>query len=160
MRAHIPVRSMQRGFTLQELMIVVAMLAVILGLAVPNLSTFIINQRVRNAAFDLTSALLLARSEATKRNADVVIAQNAGGWHQGWTITTVTADGVKTLMQHDAVADIAVTTAVADITFRHTGRLVPGLGNPMFTVDANPSKPGVSPRCLLVDASGKVTNEC
>lgn len=150
----------QRGFTLHELLIAVAMLAVIFGLAVPTMRTFILNQNVRNAAFDLTSSLLLARSEATKRNADVVIARVGTGWHQGWTITTVNAGVTQTIMQHDAVVDIGFTATDSSITFRHTGRLPAGSGTPMFTVDANPPVSGVKSRCLLIDASGKVTNEC
>jgi len=154
-----PVRP-QHGFTLHEMIITLAMLAVILGLGVPTMENFITGQRVRTAAFDLTSTLLMARSEATKRNADVVVTPLGGGWHDGWTVTTVTPTGVETLMQHDPMAKIKLTTAVANITYRHTGRIVPLAVEAKFTVDAEPANPSVKQRCLLVDTSGKVTNEC
>lgn len=150
----------QLGFTLHEMLVTMAMLAVLLGLAVPTFDTFIKNQRVRNTAFDLTSALLLARSEATKRNADVVVTRLGGGWHDGWTITTVTADGTQTLMQHDPAPGINIATAFNSVTYRHNGRLPPGLGVPMFTVDVSPAQSGVKSRCLIIDTSGKVNNEC
>ena len=153
---HLP----ERGFTLHELIITVAMLAIIMGLGVPTMDTFITNQRVRGATFDLTSTLLMARSEATKRNADVVVTPLGGGWQDGWTVTTLTPTGLETLMQHDPIAKVNVTTALASVTYQHTGRLAPNPIEAKFTVDAEPANASVKQRCLLIDTSGKVTNEC
>lgn len=153
-------RFRQRGFTLHELVITVAMLAVILGLAVPTFDTFIANQRVRTATFDFTSALLLARSEATKRNTDVVVTALGAGWQDGWTVTAMQDGTNRTLMQHDPIPGIRFTTAFNSVTFRHNGRLAPGAGLPQFTIDADPSKSGVKSRCLMIDTGGKVNNEC
>jgi len=151
---------MQRGFTLHELIIVLAISAIILGLGVPSLQSFITNQRVRGTVFDLTSTLLMARSEATKRNADVTVAPLGAGWQDGWVVTTITPTGVQTLMQHDPLSKVSVTTALASVTYQHTGRIAPNPIEAKFTVDANPAHWGVTSRCLLIDTSGKVTNEC
>ncbi len=61
------------GFTLLELMVVVAVAAVLAAIAAPSFSTFIDNQRLRNASFDIVSDLSLARSEALTRQTTVVI---------------------------------------------------------------------------------------
>jgi type IV fimbrial biogenesis protein FimT len=77
--------SRQRGFTLIELMIVVTLLAVMLGIGIPSFRGFIAGQRVKTAAYDFATALLVARSEAIKRNTTVTIAPT-GSWIGGWTV--------------------------------------------------------------------------
>ena len=62
----IPART--RGFTLVELVTVIAIIAVIATIAMPDLSNLLVNQRLRGAATDLMSSLIVARSEAIKRN--------------------------------------------------------------------------------------------
>ncbi len=58
---------LQRGFTLMELMVVLAIVAIALSLAVPSLRDFMRNSRLTSASNDLLAALNLARSEAVKR---------------------------------------------------------------------------------------------
>jgi type IV fimbrial biogenesis protein FimT len=146
----------ERGFSLLELMATLAVLAVLLGLAVPSMRLFILNQRVRNASFDLSSALQYARSEATKRDGDVTITPAAGGWQNGWTTTNV-ADG-SVLQKHDAFPNLAVTGAPAFVTFQHAGRITAG-GGAQFTLDVSPAVSGVTQRCLVIDLSGRVSTD-
>lgn len=56
-----------RGFSLVELMIVVAVAALIIGLAAPSFSEYIVTQRVRSVHAQLTTDLQYARSEAAAR---------------------------------------------------------------------------------------------
>lgn len=63
-----------RGFTLVEMMVVVAIVAVVAAIAVPNFSALIEGRKVRAAAEQLRDVLVLARQEALKRNAPVVVA--------------------------------------------------------------------------------------
>ena len=77
-----------RGFTMVELMVTLVVLAVMLAIAAPGLATFVNNSRLRATQGELMSALTLARSEATKRGAMVVVEALApvvgkefsGGW--------------------------------------------------------------------------------
>lgn len=149
-------RRQQNGFTLAELMTAVAILGIILGIAVPSMQSFILNQRVRSASFDLNSDLLYARSEATKRNADVVITATGGSWKNGWVIS---AAGV-TVKQRDALRDLAITATGNAITFRHNGRLPVGSVQQTFRLNASDSSMGIAERCLILNTSGKVSNEC
>lgn len=144
------------GFSLIELIATLAVLAVLLGLAVPTMRLFILNQRVRNAAFDLSSALQFARSEAAKRNGDVTITPAAAGWQAGWT-TTYVADG-SVLQQHDAFSDLAITGAPPFITYQHAGRITAAFAT--FKLDASPPMTGVTQQCLAIDLSGRVSAEC
>lgn len=65
--------SSNSGFTLLELMFVVTVAAVILGVGVPNMRQFILNNRMTGAANDLLAAIYTARSESVKRHAQVVM---------------------------------------------------------------------------------------
>ena len=78
-----------RGFTLIELITTILIVAILTGLSVPLFTSFTRNQRLKTATSDLTYALVLARGEALKRNANVVVAPDANGWQFGWTVTTV-----------------------------------------------------------------------
>jgi type IV fimbrial biogenesis protein FimT len=57
------------GFTLLELMVTLAVLGILLGIAVPSFQSSLTNSRLTTAANDLVGALQAARSEAIKRNA-------------------------------------------------------------------------------------------
>jgi type IV fimbrial biogenesis protein FimT len=63
----------QHGFTLMELMVVLAIVGVIMGLAVPNFGLYIRNSRLTGAANDLLSSITLARTEAIKRQVPVAV---------------------------------------------------------------------------------------
>jgi type IV fimbrial biogenesis protein FimT len=64
-----PVRT--AGFTLVEVMVVVVILAILLGVGVPNLRSFIESAKVRTTAESIQAGLNLARMEAMRRNVRV-----------------------------------------------------------------------------------------
>jgi type IV fimbrial biogenesis protein FimT len=65
------------GFTTVELLVTIAVAAVLLTLAVPSMRTLIQNMRMTSQANDLISDINFARSEAIKRSANVTICQSA-----------------------------------------------------------------------------------
>jgi len=89
------------GFTLIELMVGLAVLAIALGAGVPSMSEFIQNSRLSAQTNDLLASLHLARTEAIKRNARVTLCRSADattsatptcstapgtGWEIGWMV--------------------------------------------------------------------------
>ena len=61
----------QRGVTLIELAIGLAIIGVLLAMALPAFRTFLQNTQIRNAAETTLSGITLARTEAIRRNASV-----------------------------------------------------------------------------------------
>jgi type IV fimbrial biogenesis protein FimT len=98
------------GFTLVELMIVIAILAVLLGVAAPAFRSFIVEQRLRATSADLRIAMMTARSEAVKRNRDVAVTPLSGDWSNGWEILNPVS-GQPDILNHivPAESEISVT---------------------------------------------------
>lgn len=151
-----PDRAFTLGFTLVELLVTITVLGVIASLAVPSFREFIAAQRVKNASFNIMSALTMARSEALKRNGNVAITPTGGAWTGGWTITA--PDG-SILSRQNALPGLSIicktgsTTVacpVAGLAFASNGRL--SAIAPSFEL-SNTSTTTV--RCVNVDISGR-----
>ena len=69
-------KAKQSGFTLLEMMFTIALLAVIVGVGVPNLRDFVRNSRMTSAANDIVTDFNLARSEAVKRRVPVTLCKS------------------------------------------------------------------------------------
>lgn len=84
----------QRGFTLIELMLTIAILAIILGTSVPSFQSMIKNNRIAAVSNDLVIGLQLARSEAIKRGIPVALCASSDQasctttsvWSNGWVV--------------------------------------------------------------------------
>ena len=63
----------QRGFTMIELMVTIAILAIMAAIALPNMTNFINKQRVANRAEQTANLFRFARSEAVRLNLPVVV---------------------------------------------------------------------------------------
>lgn len=82
------------GFTLIELMVVLTVMTVLLGLAVPAMTEVMVSGELATFSNSFLSNLYLARGEAIKRNARVVLCKSAAGlsctndgnWEQGWIV--------------------------------------------------------------------------
>ncbi|MBI5925441.1 MAG: GspH/FimT family pseudopilin [Aquabacterium sp.] len=92
-----------KGFTLVELMVTVAIVAILASVGAPQLRAFLVKQQVRSDVDRLTTAIHMARSEALKRSGPVSICPLAdassstpsckakgdvvlGSWSQGWMV--------------------------------------------------------------------------
>lgn len=63
----------QRGFTLIEILVTIAIAAILAGVAVPSLSGFLRNVKLNSISASLVASLQQARSEAIKLNQGVLV---------------------------------------------------------------------------------------
>ncbi len=86
------------GVTLVELMVTVAVLAIVTAIALPSFQSTIRSNRAATAANELLASLMLARSEAIRNGNSAGICPSANGtscnsdWSSGWLVWS-DADG-------------------------------------------------------------------
>ena len=79
--------SLSDGFSVTELLIALALAAILLALAAPNFRSFLVNNRTKTQADSFLMMMYQARSEALKRNVSVSVSPidaAAGGASNEW----------------------------------------------------------------------------
>ena len=78
------------GFTLIELMITIALGAIVMGIGVPSFQNLVVKNRIQTQASEIRSSLAMARVEAIRRGLRVRVCPGQNGcdgsanWHGGW----------------------------------------------------------------------------
>lgn len=112
------------GFTLVELLVTVAVAAILLMVAVPGFQSLIRGNQATTEANALHTALLFARSEALKRRGSVTLCRSAdgascgGNWADGWIVFNDTdADGAldagETLLRVGSAVATGISLSVS-----------------------------------------------
>jgi len=96
----------QRGFTLIELLIAIAIVSIAAATSVPSFRVWVENFRLAEAANGVVDGLYRARSEAVKRNKNVVMRFTGSSWQLfvddgtgGGTGGNFTRDGSETILR-------------------------------------------------------------
>lgn len=130
-------RPSQQGISLIEVMVAVAIIAVVMALGMPAYSTWIQNTQIRTAAESVLAGLQTARNEAIRRNAEVQFMLDGGGTTQ-WRVNFKSDPDANPIQARPAGegspnAKVVVTPGDATtVTFSALGRVS---GN----ADASPS---------------------
>lgn len=129
-------RRAMNGFTMVELMITIAVAAILLAIALPSFRSTINNNRVTNRSNDLVGALNVARLEALSRGRTVSVCASADGascsgstaWNAGWIVfvdggTAGVVDGSDVVLRSWPALDAqdALDTTVKFVSFNGQG---------------------------------------
>ena len=149
LRSKTEINAWQRGFTILELMIVLAILGIVAAMSTPTFSRMIDNNKMAKFSSDLSWSLVYARSEAIKRNRDVDVLAIGSGWKDGWQLRS----GVDIIQTFDGI-DAINLSGPSTIRFGANGR--PTLiGAKYFVLEAEGSKAPM--RCIFINQSGMTT---
>lgn len=152
-------RKRHDGFTLYELIVTIAVAAMILSFGVPGFMNFIQNSRATTHTNDVVTALNLARSEATRRGGSITVCSSANGstcsgsndWSTGWVVRAG-ADVLRVWPERSGGAGI-VTGNVSQVIFQSRGS-ISGVA-PEIDI-ALPDCSGDNGREVKVNAAGRI----
>ena len=164
-----------RGFTLVELMVVVAVLAVMATLAGPAVKDMAVTARLNADSGRLIASAQWARSEAIKRNLPVTLCASTDGqtcatgggaqvWSSGWLVGFTPPGGSWTVLQvegaaasgHRLEATGAGSAALYSLVFQPTG-----VGATVATVTMCRNQPAgnLQQRRVTVSATGRTQTD-
>ena len=98
---------------------------------------------------DVFAGLVLARSEALKRNTTVTVTPVGGDWANGWTASDSNGNTVR---KQSGFTTVSIT-GPTNVVFTGSGRLSGG-ASPTFSLSA-PDVAAENQRCVKVDLSGR-----
>lgn len=158
------IHRLRRGFTLIELVITVAIVAILAAIALPSFARVIASNRVASGVNEFISAVNLARTEAVRRGRPAgVCASEDGGtcsgdWDDGYLVYYMSdaTPAVEVPVREGKFSskDTVTSTDVSDIRFSNRGQGSTAGGVLYKPVD---EKYEDLQRCLFVSLAGSIS---
>lgn len=144
-----------KGFTLVELMVTIAVAAILIGIAMPSLSNLSASNALKSTTRDLISTINTARSQSISTRTQIQVNPAGGGWGAGWSIVYEN-DAVEESQDFKPQEDVSIarTGGSGGLTFLPRGGLQGGPTT--FTVCHDKLGNG---RIISVSFLGKISTE-
>ena len=154
----------QRGVTLIELLVTITVLSIVLGIGLPALRDFVLNNRQIAAVNEMVASMQFARTEAVTRNGFVSLCPSsdqasctAGDWDVGWIVfSDLDGDGAvdggddTVVRAAEPLNRLDFASDIAALTYRRNGR---STATGTFTIcDSRGAAHG---RVIVMDLAGR-----
>jgi type IV fimbrial biogenesis protein FimT len=160
-------RRPSTGFTLVELLVTMAIAAILLAIGVPSLQAFLADQAAASSADELAEGVRLARAEATKRGMIVKIcaSQNTSdasptcsgkggdGWLTGWIIVDLNGNLLRV---QNPMRGIKSVDSGGDAEIQFVANGLSGTGDTIFILTPVGDSDIKRVRNVAVNAQGRV----
>jgi type IV fimbrial biogenesis protein FimT len=145
----------QLGLTALELLIGIAILAIVSAIAAPSYTEFIANSQIRSTTESIRNGLQLARAEAVKRNATVAFTLNSAdtSWVVGCPTVTANCPAIiqtKTAKEGGSATVTVAITGTNTISFTNLGNVTATAGQLSVVNVDNSSVPAAKSKDLRV----------
>ena len=145
-----------KGFTLIELMVTVAVAAILLTVGVPSFQYILQSSRVSTQTNELVTGLSTARSEAIRRNQEVTVEPLGEAWVGGFRL----ALGNDELRRfEDFGAAISLDIAPDNVTFDGNGRRALSADTVRFEMQPENNCMGDMRRIITISPGGSVRTD-
>ena len=142
-----------KGFTIWQVMIPMIIVGVMSSIMLPSFSEMVKEQRLRQASSEFRSSIVLARSEAVKRNSYLSLVPNQT-WDQGWCVNPNSDDTTCTdfsIFKYGITDNMSVSSTSSSVIFNDWGRTS---SCPQFTMSIDNCS-----ICLAVTSDGRVLSQ-
>ncbi len=164
---HIPDFIAQQGFTLIELIVTMAIAAILVTVAVPSFSSIIQNNRISAETNQLIASLQLTRSTAVKqqRNAQICVSTDqatcTGGtnWASGWIVwvdqdNDGALDAAEIIRVQAPLNTASILTSTTQSAFQYSATGIVNNGDILTFCD---NRSGETGRQITITATGSVS---
>ena len=149
-------RRSSSGFTLIELMVTIAVLAIIVGIAAPSISTQLANQRVKSTASTLENALKEAKAESIIRRQNVMVTYSS-------TLNTIVLTGRNSTViatynvnSQSTVSRVITPATVTQVVFQ-PNKLISGASTEVVYAICDSGSSNETPRQVRINSIANIS---
>lgn len=145
-------RRLSGGFTLVELLVAMALIAILAAIGVPAYQNIVTSNRITTEINGLVTHLQFARAEAVKRGQNVTVTSNNGNnWEGGWVVADANNNALKTQQAFQGGDTLTATLGV--IRYDRNGFTQNAT---TLTLHDQANTAGLG-KCLVVSQVGQIT---
>ncbi len=151
------------GFTLVELLVVLAIVGILAAFGLPLMGNTVANNRIDNGADQLAASFRYARAEAISSGIPTDVCSSSdgatctgGNWNLGWIVTRNVGGTAEVLQAVTPSTKVTFTNPVTVITFNSLGIVAAPAGVPVNTFGVSDSSSTLT-RSITVSQIGKVS---